>query len=77
MERSHIDVRFAYEYGDKSLPKIKELVCEKPDSQKKIIPEYLREHCVICCPGTECVFKETVLLNTEICSKAMMTFCFG
>lgn len=27
MERSHIDVRFAYEYGDKSLPKIKELVC--------------------------------------------------
>lgn len=53
MERSHIDVRFAYEYGDKSLPKIKELVCEKPDSQKKIIPEYLREHCVICCPGTE------------------------
>ena len=150
MERSHIDVRFAYEYGDKSLPKIKELVCEKPDSQKKIIPEYLREHCVICCPGTErdiinpdeiigygniysdglyywtdvfinyvdkynvpvpaefrkrimsnyesrrkrhmfskytmrrlmtngteCVFTETVLLNTEICSKAMMTFCFG
>jgi PAS domain-containing protein len=53
MERSHIDVRFAYEYGDKSLPKIKELVCEKPDSQKKIIPEYLREHCVICWPGTE------------------------
>lgn len=53
MERSHIDVRFAYEYGDKSLPKIKELVCEKPDSQKKIILEYLREHCVICCPGTE------------------------
>ena len=53
MERRHIDVRFAYKYGDKSLPKIKELVCEKPDSQKKIILEYLREHCVICCPGTE------------------------
>ncbi len=41
MERRHIDVRFAYEYGDKSLPKIKELVCEKPDSQKQIILEYL------------------------------------
>ena len=49
MERSHIDVRFAYEYGDKSLPKIKELVCENR-ILKENNTEYLREHCVICCP---------------------------
>lgn len=35
MERSHIDVRFAYEYGDKSLPKIKELVCENRTAKRK------------------------------------------
>ena len=38
----------------KSLPKNNRACLRKTwTAKKKIIPEYLREHCVICCPGTE------------------------
>ncbi len=51
MKRNNIKVAFAYEYGDKSLPPIKELVSDNQDSEKRKILDYLQENCVLTCPG--------------------------
>lgn len=44
-------VVFSQEYGDPNLPKLADMVSDTPDPQKKIILDYLREHCVGFCPG--------------------------
>ena len=51
MKRDHIGVEFCREYGDESLPPLKELVSETPDEKKAIILSYLRTHCILACPG--------------------------
>lgn len=45
------EVVYSKEYGDPTLPKLADMVSDTPDPQKKIILDYLREHCVAACPG--------------------------
>lgn len=51
MKRDHIHVVFCREYGDESLPPLRELVSEKPDEKKSVILDYLRTHCILASPG--------------------------
>ena len=51
MKRDNIPVKYSKEYGDESLPPLKDLVSDTPDSHKGIILDYLREHCVLARPG--------------------------
>lgn len=44
-------VNYSYEYGDKSLPYLKDLVSEKEDPEKQKIMSYLRKHNIAACPG--------------------------
>lgn len=50
-ERVYRQVLYSYEYGDKSLPHIKNMVSDKPDSQKSKIIAYLKTHCIMSSPG--------------------------
>ena len=44
-------VSHSYEHGDKSLPRLKDMVSDKPDPEKKTLIHYLRTNCVLACPG--------------------------
>lgn len=45
------DVKFCKEYGDESLPSIKELTSNTPDPAKDIILSYLRTNLILASPG--------------------------
>lgn len=51
MKREQIKVRYSYEHGDESLPKLKDMVSDNPDSDKETILSYLRTNCICGCPG--------------------------
>ncbi|MCD8010530.1 MAG: hypothetical protein LUF34_07055 [Lachnospiraceae bacterium] len=51
MKRERISVNFAYECGDRSLPHLKDLVRDVPDKEKSKILAYLKENCILACPG--------------------------
>lgn len=42
---------FSYEYGDQSLPRLKDMVSPQPDACKSLILDYLRENYTLGCPG--------------------------
>ena len=44
-------VHYAYEHGDPSLPRLKDLVSDTPDPEKATILDYLRTNCIMTCPG--------------------------
>ena len=45
------DVNYSYEHGDKTLPKLIDLVSETPDPHKEIILSYLETNCILASPG--------------------------
>ncbi len=45
------DVNFCKEYGDESLPSIKELISDTPDPEKDTILSYLRTNLILASPG--------------------------
>lgn len=51
MFRECKDVYYSYEHGDKSLPKLKEMVSDTADPEKETIIKYLRTNCIAGCPG--------------------------
>lgn len=51
MKRDSKEVAYAFEYGDETLPHIKDLISEKPDPEKEKILTYLKTHCIIACAG--------------------------
>lgn len=62
MKRDNIQVCYAYEYGDTSLPHIKDLVSDVSDENKGIIIDYLKQHCIYAKPGRSRVD----LINPEL-----------
>lgn len=48
-----IRIAFSAEYGDKTLPSLKELSTDIPDENKSIILDYLKTNLILACPGIE------------------------
>ena len=46
-----IEVSYSYEHGDKSLPKLKDLVSDIEDTEKEKILKYLCTNCIYVCSG--------------------------
>lgn len=51
MKRDNKQIAYSYEHGDKTLPHLKDLVSDAPDSKKSMIMSYLKMHCILACPG--------------------------
>lgn len=51
MKRDNKQIAYSYENGDETLPHIKDLVSDIPDSEKSIIMSYLKTHCIVACSG--------------------------
>ena len=47
MKREIRQVNYSYKHGDESLPHLKDLVSETPDSEKSKIVAYLKTHLLI------------------------------
>lgn len=51
MKRENRLIAYSFEHGDESLPHIRDLVSDIPDSEKNRIISYLKTHCVMACAG--------------------------
>lgn len=51
MKRDNKQIAYSYEHGDKTLPHLKDLVSDTPDSKKSMIMSYLKTPCILACPG--------------------------
>ncbi|MBR6382538.1 MAG: hypothetical protein IKS56_00955 [Lachnospiraceae bacterium] len=51
MKRENRQVCYSYEHGDKSLPHLKDLVSDTPDSMKSKIMAYLKTNMIVFSPG--------------------------
>ncbi len=63
-------VKYSYEYGDKSMPHLRDLVSKEEDPEKQKILSYLQKNNIACCPGIvdDVIEPEKIIGNGDLYS---------